>query len=155
MYEKYFHQTFVFVLKRVRSESEANDLTQQTFIKAMMHISKYEDRGLPFGAWLYRIALNETNMFFRKNSKNHFVDINERQVNSVLEEMDSTISTEENQEKLIEILNGLNENDLDLIELRFFQKLPFKEIAEIYNITEANAKMKLYRIIEKIKKTLN
>jgi RNA polymerase sigma-70 factor (ECF subfamily) len=144
----------VFILKRVRSESDANDLTQQTFIKAMMHISKYEDRGLPFGAWLYRIALNESNMFFRKKTKNYMVELHEGHVNSILDEIESNGTSDKDQEKLIEILNQLNEKDLDLIELRFFQKLPFREISEIYNITEANAKMKLYRIIEKIKKNL-
>jgi len=43
---------------------------------------------------------------------------------------------------------------LQLIELRFFEKRPFKEIAEILNLTETNAKVKLYRILERVKKTL-
>lgn len=119
-----------------------------------MHIKKYEDRGLPFGAWLYRIALNESNMFFRKKTKSYMVELHEGHVNSILDEIESSNTSIEEQEKLIEVLNGLNEKDLDLIELRFFQKMPFKEIADIYNITEANAKMKLYRLIEKIKKNL-
>jgi len=55
------------------------------------------------------------------------------------------------QEKLIDLLNNLPPDKLDLIELRFFNGLSFKEIAEIYQITEANAKMKVYRIIEKLK----
>ena len=41
-----------------------------------------------------------------------------------------------------------------LFELRFFEKRPFKEIAEILNLTETNAKVKLYRILERVKKTL-
>ena len=56
----------------------------------------------------------------------------------------------EDQEKLMEIINNLGQEHLDLIELRFFQELSFKEIAEIYSITEANAKMKVYRILEKM-----
>lgn len=82
------------------------------------------------------------------------VELNEGHVNSILDEIESSNTSIEEQEKLIDVLNGLNEKDLDLIELRFFQKMPFKEIADIYNITEANAKMKLYRLIEKIKKNL-
>ena len=53
-------------------------------------------------------------------------------------------------EKLMEMINNLGQEQLDLIELRFFQELSFKEIAEIYSITEANAKMKVYRILEKM-----
>jgi RNA polymerase sigma-70 factor (ECF subfamily) len=45
----------------------------------------------------------------------------------------------------------MEQEHLDLIELRFFQEMSFKEIAEIYNITEANAKMRVYRILEKLK----
>lgn len=142
-------------MKRVQNESLANDLTQQTFIKAMLNISKYEDRGFPFGAWIYRIALNETNMHFRKASKNFQVEINERQINSVLSEIDETSKFGvEQQEELIVILNSLKDDEVDLIDLRFFQKASFKEIANFYAITEANAKMKLYRLIEKIRKQI-
>ena len=56
------------------------------------------------------------------------------------------------QEKLIEMLNGLEESHLDLIELRFFQQISFKEIAEIYSVSEATAKMRTYRILERINK---
>lgn len=143
------------MLKRVQNESLANDITQQTFIKAMLNISKYEDRGFPFGAWIYRIALNETNMHFRKANKNYHVEINERQVNSVLDEInESSNFSVGKQEELIVILNGLKDQEVDLIDLRFFQKLSFKEIADLYGITEANAKMKLYRLIEKIRKQI-
>lgn len=58
----------------------------------------------------------------------------------------------DDQERLIEAINGLKQEHQDLIELRFFQELSFKEIAEIYDITEANAKMRTYRILEKIGK---
>lgn len=142
-------------MKRVQNESLANDLTQQTFIKAMLNISKYEDRGFPFGAWIYRIALNETNMHFRKANKNFQVEINEGQINSVLSEIDETSKFGvEQQEELIVILNSLKDDEVDLIDLRFFQKASFKEIANFYAITEANAKMKLYRLIEKIRKQI-
>jgi RNA polymerase sigma-70 factor (ECF subfamily) len=59
--------------------------------------------------------------------------------------------TQEDQEKLVGILNEMEQEHLDLIELRFFQEMSFKEISEIYNITEANAKMRVYRILEKLK----
>jgi RNA polymerase sigma-70 factor (ECF subfamily) len=55
---------------------------------------------------------------------------------------------------LMTVIKNLPEDDLQLIELRFFEKRQFKEIAEILNLTETNAKVKLYRILEKVKKTL-
>lgn len=153
LYETYFEQVFRFIFKRVGGNEEAaGDLSQTTFIKAMANIGRYEDRGLPFSAWLYRIAQNEVNMFFRAQKKNYFVEIDERKVGSILEETTGESGfTQQELEQLIEIINNLEETQLDLLELRFFQEMSFKEIADIYSITEANAKMRLYRLLEKIK----
>ncbi|MBL7885021.1 MAG: sigma-70 family RNA polymerase sigma factor, partial [Bacteroidia bacterium] len=55
-------------------------------------------------------------------------------------------------DKIVSIISELPEDELQLIEMRFFEKRAFKEIGEILNITENNAKVKTYRIIEKLKK---
>lgn len=154
LYDKYFEQIFRFVFKRVGgNEDLAGDITQQTFIKAMANIEKYEDRGLPFGSWLYRIAQNEVSMHFRKLKKNYTVPVDENRIKDVASEANlSGYMSMEEQELLIEMINKLEESQMELIELRFFQGMSFKEIAEIYNITEANAKMRTYRILERIAK---
>ncbi|MBI1838302.1 MAG: sigma-70 family RNA polymerase sigma factor [Flavobacteriia bacterium] len=152
LYERYFDCIFRFIFKRLGgNETIAGDLTQQTFMKAMANISKYEDRGMPFSSWLYRIAQNEVNLFFRENKKDFTIDIEERQIISILEEAEiGQYMSLEDQEKLMTVINELDAEHLDLVELRFFQELSFKEIAAIYSITEANAKMKIYRILEKM-----
>ncbi len=153
LYEHYFEQMYRFVYKRLGGNEEiAGDLTQQTFIKAMANLSKYEDRGLPFSAWLYRIAQNEVNMYFRSQKKAYTVEITDRMLVAVLEEAGNSNYTQEDLDQLIETINNLEESHADLIELRFFQELSFKEIADIYGISEANAKMKTYRLLEKINK---
>lgn len=157
LYNTYFERIYRFTFKRLGGNEEvAGDLAQQTFIKAMANISKYEDRGLPFCSWLYRIAQNEVSMFFRSQKKTQTVDIDENKFKDMCSEanLDSYMSIE-NQEKLVELLNEMEQEHLDLIELRFFQGLSFKEIAEIYSITEPNAKMRVYRILEKLNKKWN
>lgn len=153
LYEKYFEQIFRFVFKRLGGDEEtAGDLTQQTFIKAMANMDKYTDMGLPFSSWLYRIAQNEVSMYFRSAKKTVSVSIEQQAVLVLLDEV-STIHrmSVEEQEKLIQLLNRLEPEHCDLIELRYFQGISFREISEIYNITEANAKMRVYRILEKLK----
>jgi RNA polymerase sigma-70 factor (ECF subfamily) len=153
LYERYFEQLYRFIFKRLGGdEAVAGDLVQQTFIKAMANLQKYEDRGLPFSAWLYRIAQNEVNMHFRSQKKQYYVEINDRQLSGLIEETvgDQQFS-QEDLEQLVTIINNLEETQLDIIELRFFQEMSFKEIADIYSISEANAKMRLYRLLEKIK----
>lgn len=154
LYERYFDQIFRFVFMRLGGmEDQAGDLTQQCFIKAMANIDKYEDRGFPFSSWLYRIAQNEVSMYFRQQKKPHHVPVDEGRISGLAEEADlGTYMSIDEQERLIEMINELEQEQLDLIELRFFQQLSFKEIAEIYNITEANAKMRTYRILERIAK---
>ena len=157
LYEKYFEQIFSFIYKRLGGDkATTSDLTQQSFLKAMMNLEKYEDRGLPFSSWLYRIAQNEVNLYFRDLKKDKLIELEEYQLVYLLDEAQiETIMNIEVQQKLVQILNNLPQDHIDLVELRFFQALSFKEIAEIYNLTEANAKMKIYRILEKMNKNWN
>ena len=134
LYDHYFDQIFRFVFKRLGGdEDNAADLTQQTFIKAMANMEKYEDRGFPFSSWLYRIAQNEVSMFFRNQKKSYSVPIDENRIQDVALEAEifSSHMSMEEQERLVEMLNELEESHLDIIELRFFQQMSFKEIAEI------------------------
>ena len=61
--------------------------------------------------------------------------------------------TESVMQSTFEKINNLDQDQRELIEMRFFDELSFKEIAEILDTTEANAKMKVYRILEKVKKS--
>ena len=152
LYEKYFQQLFIFIFKKVQNEDISGDICSKTFMKAMMNINKYEDRGFPFSSWLYRIASNEVNLYFRAQKKDITIQINENQVSVIAQE----INLDNNEEQLHLILSKLQELPLEksqLIEMRFFEGLSFKEIGSIFDITEASAKMRVYRVIETLKKT--
>lgn len=154
LYNKYFEQIYLFVFKRVQDEAIAGDVCQDAMLKAMHNIRKYEDRGYPFSAWLYRIASNEVNLFFRSQKKMFTVEVEDKHLKSVMMEVKiGQIEDEDDQEKLIKVLSNLKPEHSEIIELRFFMQYSFKDIAEFYNITEANAKMRLYRILDKLKKT--
>ena len=56
LYRKYYAQVYLFVLKRVETQETARDITSQVFLKALSNVAKYRDMGLPFSAWLFRIA---------------------------------------------------------------------------------------------------
>lgn len=154
LYETYFETIFRFVFKRLGGdEAVAGDLTQQTFLKAMINLHRYEDRGFPFSAWLFRIAQNEVNLYFRKEKQARDVEVSDHQLNAIFEEViQSNSMSQADQEQLIQLINALEPDQMDLIELRFFQEMSFREIASIYDISEANAKMKIYRLLEKIQK---
>lgn len=154
LYEKYFEQIYLFIYKRVQDEAVAGDVCQDAMLKAMANIGKYEDRGIPFTAWLYRIASNEVNLFFRSKKKMLTVEIEDKHVKTMMAEISIGKSeSEQDQDKLVKVLSNLKPEHAEIIELRFFMQYSFKEISEFYSISEANAKMRLYRILDKIKQT--
>lgn len=156
LYDKYWEQLFKFIFSKVQSLDNTGDICQSAMLKAMLNISKYEDRGYPFSAWLYRIAINEINLFYRRKKKDKFVEIKETDVKTLMTEVElDNVDSIDQQEKLLVILSQLKPKQAEIIEMRFFFKYSFKEIADFYKITEANAKMRLYRILDKLKQKRN
>lgn len=153
LYDIYYKQIFLYIFKKVKNEDLTSDLCSKTFMKAMVNLHQYTYKGFPFSSWLYRIASNEVNMHYRKTNKVQQVQILEKDVFTLIEtfEVDEK-AIDVNQ--LLEALANLKQEQSDLIDLRFFEGLSFKEIASIFNLSEASAKMKIYRILEKLKKEL-
>lgn len=150
LYETYYERIFRFIYKRIDDESLVEDMTSQVFFNAMTKLYKYTFKGVPFSAWLYKIALNELNMYFRKKTSIRIIDIDSINTPILFEDVNET-NNEENIEKLMIAMLNLRKPDADMLELRYFEQLSFKEIAEIYSITENNAKVKVYRAIETLK----
>jgi RNA polymerase sigma-70 factor, ECF subfamily len=154
LYEKYFDQIFIYILKKVNNQDNAGEICSKVFLKAMLNIKKYKDMGYPFSSWLYKIASNETNKFFREQKKIQEVEIQEKDAVSLLEDINES-NLDENIEKLLTSIEELNENQSELIELRFFEKLSFSEIGNQLGISSGNAKIRLYRAVDALKKQFN
>ena len=153
LYEKYYRQIFVFIYKRVDDEEQTADICSQVFLKAMTNLPKYKFKGVPFSAWLYRIAVNEVNQFFRKSQNQRSISMEKAGLGDIMEEVEET-DTEDNIKHMLKAMQFLSPDDVQMIELRYFEKLPFKEVAEIYSITENNAKVRMYRILGRLKKAM-
>ncbi|HEY0030995.1 MAG TPA: sigma-70 family RNA polymerase sigma factor [Bacteroidia bacterium] len=150
LYDRYYKSVFVFIYRRIEDEEVAADITSQVFLKALININKYVFKGVPFSAWLFRIAFNEINMYFRKHNAQRVVSLDQGGILQIAQETES----EENPEgvkRMMEALKKLDGDDLQLIELRFFEKKSFAETGAIAGITENNAKVKVYRILDKIR----
>jgi RNA polymerase sigma-70 factor, ECF subfamily len=152
LYEKYYKLIFLFLLHRVGEKDLTADLTSQVFLKAFLNLKKYQFKGLPFSAWLYRIAVNECNSFFRKNKRERLVVLEDELAENLYEEMFGPEVMDELKQKLPLILEKLKPEELELIELRFLEDRAFKEVAEILGISENYAKVRTYRTLDKMKK---
>lgn len=151
IYDRYFDGIFEFIYRRTDDEELADDLCSQTFFRALENLKKYEFRGLPFSAWLYKIATNEVNKHFNKTKRNRVFSLEEERVKELMEVNEDGFSQEQI-DLLKNTLNELPTSTVEILELRFFEGRSFKEIAYILNIGESGAKMRLYRAVEKLKK---
>lgn len=151
IYQRYYHPMFLFVFKRIQNEEAAADVVSQLFLKAMTKLDSYQFRGLPFSAWLYRIAVNEVNQYFRDSKKQRHVSIESVNLTGLMEEAEE-LPTDENMQCLVTGLQILSPEELEFLEMRYFEKIPFRELAAIYQITETNAKVRMHRMLKKLKK---
>jgi RNA polymerase sigma-70 factor, ECF subfamily len=155
LYEKYYKQIFLFIYRRVDDEDHTADLTSQVFLKAILNLPKYEYKGVPFSAWLYRIASNEVNQYFRQAKTTRTISIEEEGLSRLIGELSEEEEDQHEKEQIImESLNCLTKEEVQYLELRFFEDKSFREIGYILLVTENNAKVKTYRIIDKIKKMM-
>ena len=157
LYEQYYESIFRFVYQRTGDEHLTADLCATVFLKALQNLHRYEFRGLPFSAWLYRIALNQVTQHFRQTGKRQFVSIESGRLADMAAQMNEEPQRWQQaqyKQQLLDVMQSLKPEELRLVEMRFFEERPFKEIADILDISESNAKVRTYRILERMKKHL-
>ena len=130
LYEENFNKIYRYLTLKVGNRTEAEDLTQQVFLKALESISSYKWRGMPFSSWLFRIAHNQAVDYFRKGSKEKSVLLDEART---VVGADPALLTE--QRVTVEQLNlackRLTEAQQEVISLRFAGGLSIAEVAEV------------------------
>ena len=151
LYRKYYDSILRYLKQRMEDPEQAHDVASQVFIKAIKNLSKYEDRGVPFGSWLYRIAKSELYQTYREMQSSKTVSMDHVQIPTFDTLFFENQEFEHNQSLLLAAMQKLKEEQLKLIEMRFFEQLSFKEIGETIGITENNAKVKTFRALEKLR----
>jgi RNA polymerase sigma-70 factor, ECF subfamily len=149
LYERYFADIFRFLLRRCTDRDLCNDLVQETFLKAMLALPRYQHRGLPFRAWLYRIALNELRMHWRKR-KEVLIDLNYVQVGGLTEEM-GLLLEDDDLRRLALAMGKLDVERSHLIHLRYMDGMSFAEIGQVIGVAEDAAKMRVHRILNTLR----
>jgi RNA polymerase sigma factor, sigma-70 family len=151
LYEKYYEAIFIYINRRVDDEEISADITAQVFYKCLKSLPKYNFQGVPFSAWLFKITINEINQFFKQQqSRLRVVSLKEKHINILFEEMQHH-DVKDKHEIVTKLLESLAPEEVQFLELRFFEDRSFKEIGFLLGLTEVNAKIKTYRILEKLK----
>lgn len=150
LYNKHYSQVYYFVFKRTSDKDQAFDLTSVVFLKAMENLKNYRYTGIPFHAWLFRIALNEIYAQHRKRKLDLVYNLDSEKVSNLALEVDGA-NNEEMISLMLQALTQLSKEEMDLAEMRFFSGIPVKEIAAVLNISENNASVRIFRIVQKLK----
>lgn len=154
LYELHFDRIYSFIFRQTDDEEIAGDLCSQTFINALNSLPRYKFRGVPFSAWLYRIASNEVKKYYRKSKGKKVFSLEEIKIREIIEQSDGDWD-QTLIDQLIEFMKDLPTDMLQVLELRFFENKDFREIAFILDITESGAKMRTYRALDKLRKNFN
>ena len=149
LYDRYFKAIYTFIYYRTRQKEVAEDLTSQTFFKALRTIQSV-DSNRPFSSWLYKIAHNTIIDHFK--TRKPTVDIEEAQHVSMDDiGAPEMIDTAQEVERLKKHLAHLAPIERDIIMMRIWQELSYREISEILDKTEASLKMMYSRAMKKLK----
>ena len=152
LYELYVRKIYDFIYFKTYHRETAEDLASQTFIKALENINTYDFTKGSFNSWLYRVAGNTVIDHYRTRK----IEANVEDIWDLAD--DVTVTTDlDNQAQLSEVrqyLKKFSPQQREIVILRLWQQLSYKEIAEITGLTEANCKMIYSRIINKLKSEL-
>ena len=155
LYEAYFDRIYRYVALRIGDKTEAEDMTQQVFLNALQSISSFKWKGIPFSAWLYRIAHNQVVDYFRKQKKRPGALLDESLVSS---DSDSNpqLTAEHNLdiEQLLSATQQLTDAQREVISLRFTGELSTAEVAEIMGKSQGAVKALQHSAIVALRKVL-
>ena len=154
LYEEHFDKIYRYVALRIGDRAEAEDITQQVFLKALQSIASFRWKGIPFSAWLFRIAHNQVVDYLRKKTKQATVPIDESTVSS---SNDPQLLTEQklNIEQLLSAAERLTEAQREVISLRFAGELPISQVAVIMGKSEGAVKALQHSAIVALRKVLS
>jgi RNA polymerase sigma-70 factor (ECF subfamily) len=148
LYERNFERVYGFAVRRVRDRDAAEDLTSEVFLKALAHLPGFDWRGVPFSAWLIRIAINLVKDHWKRAA---------REVVEQPQERDSGTDPEqiENTARLFGMVRNLPPDQRRVVEMRFAEGKSIREIAQDMSRSEGAIKQLQFRALENLRVQLS
>ncbi len=151
LYDRYVRVIYGFIYYKTFHKETAEDLTSETFFKALTHIQTV-DPSRSFQSWLYKIAQNSVIDHFRRERYMENIDDIWDVADGANVETDASVALEIR--ALRKELHNLSRRERDIVIMRVWQELSYREIAEILGKSEASCKMSYSRVVSKLKQTV-
>ena len=153
LFDQFHLPIYRYIASRVHSPADAEDLTQIAFVKALEALPRYESRGIPFGAWLFRLARNTVIDFTRTRHEHSDLDTALGRIAIGADPQDAALIREQIDE--VELaLTTLTDDQREAIALRFFAGLSAREAAEVMNRQEGTIRGLQFRAIAALRREL-
>lgn len=148
--DRYSQRVFALVVKMVGCEDDAEEITQDVFMKAFRNLEKFDFRS-SLSTWLYRIAYNEAVNHTRRASRQE-VTVDESMLRAVSDSQVDSVLDAENPllVALPQAIEALTVDERALITLHYYEELPLREVAEMLGVGESAAKVRLMRTRRKL-----
>ena len=148
LYERYVNRIYNYIYYRTGNPHEAEDLTSRVFYRALHHINTYSNRGVPFSAWLYRIAHNLVANWHRDNSRRKEVPLEDYiQLPQKTLQPEASVVDNQELENLLRTIRRLPADRQQLLILKFVEGLSNAEVAVIMRRSEGAIKSLYHRTL--------
>jgi RNA polymerase sigma-70 factor (ECF subfamily) len=154
LYDRYQPAIYRFIVVKVGSREEAEDITHHVFLSAWQKVGTYKHQGHPFSSWLYQIARNMVIDHYRSKRDDISLDKLDPESSIIPAVAQSDLSMKLQLEKVHAAIKELKPDYQDVIILRFVEDLPLKETAAILKKSEGAVKLAQHRAIKELKKKL-
>lgn len=151
LYDQYLPAIYRFIVIKVGNKADAEDISHQVFLNAWQKMPKYKHQGFPFSSWLYRIAHNAVIDFYRTSK--HHIDIDSVPEDSFSEtpETDKKIDDLMQTRIVKDAIKELNEDEQNVIIMKFVNELSNKEIAASLEKSEGAVRVMQHRALKQLK----
>jgi RNA polymerase sigma-70 factor, ECF subfamily len=149
LYENNFERVYAYIARRVGNREEAQDLTAEVFHQALANLARYEWRGLPFAAWLLRIASNAIADSWKSKAREQGNPSSDEPLSHHID-----IDDVEQRAKLFRLVTTLPDDQRRVIEMRFAQEKSIREIAKELGRTDGAVKQLQFRGLETLRDQL-
>ena len=146
LFERHAHRVYAFIARRVRERRDVEDLTSEVFHHALRNLKRYEYRGVPFSAWLFKIAGNAIAQYGRDQARRNEAPM---QIDDAPEPV--TDEDAERRAVIFDLLRTLPDDQQKVVRLRYAEQKTMREIAAELDRSEAAVKQLHYRALENLR----
>lgn len=158
LYEEHFDRIYRYVMLRVSNQADAEDITQQVFLKALENIGSYRWRGMPFASWLFRIAHNLVVDYWKKKSREKTAAVAPEEIDEMMVESSNDPATlaelKFDMKRLSAACEQLSDGQREIISLRFAGGLSVAESAKVMGKSEGAVKVLQHAALVRLRRIL-